>query len=243
MRPFVTCELSGRCGNQIWQIAATIATALKHNVDYLIPNTAGVDEVYIKTLPLFEPSKHIIRRVYHDNEFRYQPISFEQNMQLKGYYQAWQHCEQYLPQIIDILNLPYNKKAGIVGIHIRRGDYLQLKDKHPDLGTYYDKCMQYFMAKGFYNFKIFSDDIAWCKHNIRCMGAMIRFSENNTPLQDLIELANCEHQIIAASTFSIWAGALNRNPDKIVLRPSFFLGATHKKLYRNVYQKNWIEIK
>lgn len=244
---FVTTTLSGRLGNQLFEIAACITTALKNNCEFLIPDYVETnDEAYIKHLPKYNGEK--IRYTHIDNELKYQRINFKPDMMLRGYYQALEHTEGYLDEVIKILNLKYELNKGVVGIHIRRGDYVQLSEKHPWSKKYYQNSINYFIEKGYSHFKVYSDDIEWCKTFFKetlCSkpeSYPFEYSEGLTAVKDMGSLSGCEHMICAASTFSIWAGYLNKNPDKIITRPNFFLGGNDARLYRNVYPKNWTMI-
>lgn len=242
---FVTCELTGRLGNQCFIIAACITTAMKNNADFLIPrNVITNDELYIKHLLAFDESQHQIQHVHVDNEFKFVPIRYKPNMMLRGYYQALEHTDGYLQCAINFMQFKYQFSQDVVGIHIRRGDYVQLNIKHPWDPSYYFKAIKFFTDKGFKDFQVFSDDIAWCKEFFsEIEHANFYYSENNSAVQDLELLSGCEHMICAASTFSVWAGYLNKNTDAIITRPSFFMGGADARLYRNVYKKNWIEIR
>jgi len=66
---------------------------------------------------------------------------------------------------------------------------------------------------------VFSDDINWCKENLNELSDSLEFSEGKSEVEDLILMANCEHNILANSTFSFAASWFNRNPEKIVVTP------------------------
>ncbi len=73
-------------------------------------------------------------------------------------------------------------------------------------------------------FYVFSDDLPWCRGQFiedKFPNCIFKFSEESTDLNDLITISNCEHHIVARSTFSFAGAWLCRNPDKIVLCPPF----------------------
>lgn len=102
-----------------------------------------------------------------------------------------------------------------VGIHVRRGDYVN-NPFHWDLSEsdYYTKAMCMFVDK---KFLVFSDDVEWCK--TQEIFKDCSFATGNSELEDFNMLASCESQIIANSSFSWWAAYLNPNPDKRVIAP------------------------
>lgn len=73
-------------------------------------------------------------------------------------------------------------------------------------------------------FFIFSDDINWCKKNVRVEG-ITQYIENNfgDELQELWLMSNCKHFILAKSTFSWWGAWLSKNQNKIVIKPKDYL--------------------
>ena len=105
-----------------------------------------------------------------------------------------------------------------VSIHVRRGDYLELEHQYPNLTKtdYYTRAIALFPPDT--KFLVFSDDISWCKDYFR--GPQFTFSVADNPIHDLNNMASCQHNIIANSSFSWWGAYLNRNPHKIVICPN-----------------------
>lgn len=98
-----------------------------------------------------------------------------------------------------------------VGIHVRRGDMLLKVYKSQGHNipntTFLTHAMNYFQSDLLSNdnilFVVCSDDIKWCKHNIK--GKNVYFSENNAAETDLALLGFCNHTVMAFSSFSFWA--------------------------------------
>jgi predicted amidohydrolase YtcJ len=57
----------------------------------------------------------------------------------------------------------------------------------------------------------------------------------------LILMSKCQHQIIANSTFSWWAGYLNQNPDKIVIAPKKW-NNKYQKHYQDLLPEEWLSL-
>lgn len=102
-----------------------------------------------------------------------------------------------------------------VGVHIRRGDYVN-NPFYVDLSktSYYQEAIRRFPNE---RFLVFSDDIFWCRGYFT--GNRFDFSEGKTEIEDLNLMAACKSQIIANSSFSWWAAWLNPNPNKIIICP------------------------
>ena len=109
-----------------------------------------------------------------------------------------------------------------VGIHVRRGDYLNipLYSGICDL-PYYTRAIEYIKSKSKNpKFYIFSNDMEWCKINLPVENAV--FVEANTGINsifDMILLSSCKYNIIANSSFSWWGAWLNKNK-KAVIAPT-----------------------
>ena len=70
-------------------------------------------------------------------------------------------------------------------------------------------------------FLVFSDDIEWCKSNIKANYIeYVQYDENI----DLILMSKCDHNIISNSSFSWWAAWLNKNENKIIKYPNIWFG-------------------
>jgi hypothetical protein len=119
-----------------------------------------------------------------------------------------------------------------VSIHVRRGDYISDAATHSFHGTcsleYYQKAVQ-MMSKTVANpcFYVFSDDIEWCKRNLKFDYPMVYVEQNGIGQahKDLFLMSRCRHNIIANSTFSWWGAWLNPNRNKIVVAPRRWFSA------------------
>jgi len=240
----ITCTLNGRLGNQMYQIAATIATALKNKVPYSIPLNTLNDwfPVYFTHLPEGNLPKKITS--LHETGNAYGPIEYTGGaLKLNGYFQSYKYFEDHKEEVFEALGLYYDpdRSKGVVSIHVRRGDYLNLPD-FPVLGLYYyHLAIDYFRSKNFFTFQVFSDDMPWCKQNISSRiftNCKFQYSENRTEKQDMEYMSMCEHNIVANSTFSIWAAMLNQNPNKIVIAPMQLF----KNANKDMIPTNWIRL-
>lgn len=136
------------------------------------------------------------------------------------------------------------KETESVALHVRRGDYL----KDPLLGNicnleYYEQAILNINSKiKDAQFFVFSDDIAWCRQNLKLKNATyIDWNKGINSYIDMQLMSNCKHNIIANSSFSWWGAWLNNNNDKMIIAPKKWvnnLGSNDT----DICPKNWIKI-
>ena len=130
------------------------------------------------------------------------------------------------PNIEDACNMQWKEKiinCESVGIHIRRGDYIEWGiDLVPD--KFYRNAMKIIEEKisnkEVYYF-VFTDDAEYVKKHFADVSNM-QIVEGNTEINSYIDMqlmSLCKHNIIANSTFSFWGAFLNENPNKLVIAP------------------------
>ena len=171
------------------------------------------------------------RPTIHEKEFyRFVPNHLQRHdANFFGYWQNRKYLESVLPELKDEFRVNpglyteeyLNWKGKIlssdnsVSLHIRRGDYLT-KGHHLLPLSYYTDCLKYLMER-FDNLSIFifSDDIAWCKENIKNVEGYIDLEDYLC--LDLMRM--CTHKITANSTFSWWAGILGEKENSITFAP------------------------
>ena len=128
-------------------------------------------------------------------------------------------------------------------IHVRRGDYTNPKNIkiHGLLNLkYYEDAIEIIKKKGVQNFIVFSDDIDWCKKNLKFSKIDMIYSDSGlSQIEDLFLMSFCSSNIIANSSFSWWGAWLNQNPNKIVIAPKKWLVNDSSV---DVIPKNWIKI-
>lgn len=83
---------------------------------------------------------------------------------------------------------------------------------------YYDKATALFPGK---KFLLFSDNPEYAKGFFwkEIEDGTVKVVEGGTELEDFNQMASCEHNIIANSSFSWWAAFLNMHPNKVVVAP------------------------
>ncbi len=187
-----------------------------------------------------------------ENNCQLQQLDGQTNLltSLNGYWQSQHYFENIRAVLLEELvpvYLPafplWIDNENTVAVHIRRTDYLQ-EPRYGFIGIdYYNKAIHNIQEK-LKNpiFIFFSDDLGWCKQNFSITNCIF-FEENNWQKDhlQLYMIAQCKHQIIANSSFSWWGAWLNKNANKIVIRPAVPF-KDQSILYQDHYPADWTAI-
>lgn len=173
----------------------------------------------------------------------YQPFSCQasQRIYMDGYWQSEKYFVDIRTQLLAEINLeligefrhatafPSEKT---VAVHIRRGDYITQDSSQALSIDYVNNAMAEFGNN--HDFMFFSDDIDWCKETF--IGNNITFANNQSDLQDLKQMSQAAHNIIANSTFSWWSAWLNKNENQRVIAPQPW---TSENTHKDILPKRW----
>ena len=252
----ITCRLQGGLGNQLFQIAATYALAIR-NGDIcgfdinschtpLQGNTANTykDNIFTK---IKDVGNLKFRVSYNEPHFGYQELPYADGLILNGYFQSDKYFNDFEEEIKNLFVLDNsnalnylvsinNKNLPITSVHIRRGDYLKNQEFHkPCSLEYYKESMKLI---GDSIFIIISDDIEWVKNNIK--GENIYYSPFKNELDDLSLMVVSNNNIIANSSFSWWGAYLNPNKEKQVIVPKQWFGPLGPKDIQDLFPEKWL---
>lgn len=174
------------------------------------------------------------------------------NVCIDGYWQDYKIFDAHSEKIKDQLklkNIPdYIKKiAGTLGgnscvsIHIRRGDYLDPKNKRLRVNKkYYLRAISYIKESvASPMFYVFTDDKDYSNKIMNELGLrykLISFNEKHGDLYEMYCMSKCTSNICANSSFSWWAAYLNTNPNKKIVFPDRFWN-------KSMIPKEWKVIK
>lgn len=249
----IMSKLAGGLGNYLFQIAAGYTLAKRNNDNFAV-DFSKATRVH-KDVNTYKDN--ILRKIKDDSfeceysyiepKFSYDEIPYNKNLELRGYFQSEKYLDRKL--ILDLYSIDeksYNHISDkyfpvdkVVSLHVRRGDYLDKIDRHPPTKLSYCKdAISHFGSN--YNFYVMSDDIKWCKENLK--GNNIRFIEHEPDYIDLWLMGLCEHNIITNSSFSWWGSWLNRYEDKIVIAPKQWFGRAKHLDPKDLYCDNWTVI-
>ena len=133
------------------------------------------------------------------------------------------------------------KNSNSVSLHVRRGNYLNLKNFNVLDINYYMKAVEY-IRKNVEKptFYIFSDDLEWCKNSLGFLDNCIFVDSTKTEIDDLKLMSFCKHNIIANSSFSWWGAWLNQNCKKTVIAPKGWL--LNDPGSSNVILSDWVKM-
>lgn len=250
---YVTCDLGGRLGNQLFMIAHAYSKSLQYNRKFYIPRKSNAGHCGIEAyIPNIYKKFDIIDTIPKDGIYNpSNPSEVNGPIIYAGYYQGEKYFEKYSETIKSLFSCPSEymdevykkypqlKTSRVTSIHVRRGDYLHYKDVHPVLSKEYVKFAMGLVPETDYYF-VASDDMDWCKQNI--MGNNVIFVENCQPHEQLWIMQLCHNFIIANSTFSWWGAYLSYSKNKRVLAPSIWFAPQTIHKGTDLYCNNWEKI-
>lgn len=237
----------GRLGNHMFHYASTIGVAHRnnyscefnfehkrcviHNIFQLTKKSFNKELLPKQTWR--EPSFHCSDKILQSPD----------NVALTGNLQCFKYFEtcfdiirnefrfnQSIEKSVHSITLPHD----YISVHVRRTDYLQ-HDRYVHLNIdWYRKAMSYFPNE---NFIIFSDDLKWCKSNLK--GNNIYYSPFLSSVEDMYAMTIGKGNIIANSTFSWWSAFLNKSSQVICPKKWFTIPQLDEN---NLILENWITI-
>ena len=272
----ITVKYWGGTGNVLFQISAAIYYSNKLNRPFLLneypgfPNlknysakSIGLDEeTYMKSL-----CEHSESNISKNVEF-----PENKNVLLTGFFQDYRICDEYKEYLVDVIGLsairknvipiisqPVFQSRGLfrhihstspteitISLHVRRGDYENLRCYFILLDEYYYKnAISYLISKLRGKYKRVNILCFYEKKSYESANRIIRSLEQDkellqfpieyyhfnqiigdqpdttiTDIEEMAIMSHCNHHIIANSTYSWWSAYINDNPDKIVCYPN-----------------------
>ncbi|XP_037372820.1 galactoside 2-alpha-L-fucosyltransferase SEC1-like [Talpa occidentalis] len=234
-----TINSRGRLGNQMGQYATLYALAKTNGRPAFIPA-----QMHRTLAPIFRISLPVLHdatassipwRNYHLNDWMEEQYRHIQGdyVRLTGYPCSWtfyhhlrdeilreftlhDHVREEAQRFLRGLRVNGSRPSTFVGVHVRRGDYVQVmprvwKGVVADPG-YLRRALAWFRAR--YRAAVFvvsSDDMPWCRRNIdRSLRDVVLAGSGRqgSPARDFALLTQCNHSVITVGTFGIWAAYL-----------------------------------
>ena len=132
-----------------------------------------------------------------------------------------------------------------ISIHIRRGDYINNPTANAHHGvldiSYYNEAIR--MMDSMYtnpHYFIFSEDVEWCKENIKVKGEVTIVGSECNDVKDsghLYLMTKCENHVLANSSFSWWGAFLAKSKSVIGPKKGLATGSGS-----DIMLKEWIKI-
>lgn len=264
----ISTKLYGRIGNQMFQIATAWAYAQDKGLEFILPNSTlntkewpfywtGNNDLGFKRIMDFEGIP--LEIIYKDLKPGYHPIphytdfigpGFFNLITFDGYWQSYKYFDKYKSELIKLFKFDDQGKSDkmndYVAIHVRRGDYVQHAEKFPPITPeYINSAIELFNGYHRYKFMVFSDDIHWCRENIKSEeeGNEICYYDNSgDDIADQKAMGQCAGFIISNSTYSWWPAYLSEK-NKIVIAPKLWYGQGNAHIAHNdLLPDNWITI-
>lgn len=204
-----------------------------HPLEYLL----GVPKLGQNITPLYQ--KVGAYTIYEEKT----PFEFtanlptQTNLYVRGFWQNYRYVTKILPFFRKIVSsfgfsapakqmLDKISKHQSVAIHVRRGDYLKLGGFEVLDESYYQTAIS--LIKNQIpnpHFYIFTEDQAWANKHLAIKQATY-VTSSQSDLEDLLIMAQCQHHIIANSTYSWWGSQLSASKG-ITVAPKNWTGQTN----------------
>lgn len=250
---------NGRCANQILQLCVTIAHALDTNREFIFPHWE-----YSRWMEKELPEGEIEVQTKYTFPFHYEAIPhmrgstdlFGHGQSYKYFQHRWKEIKPYLTLKEEYREYIYKKyrrylERNTCALHVRRTDYCRPEniEYHGLMGLdYYEKAATALYGNNLKDvlFIICSDDLGWCKENLKFPNML--FVEEEENIIDLNLMAQCNDFIIPNSSFSLcpaYFKTMNRwgaAPEPRVVAPKEWFQPKANLNYKDVYMPNWIQL-
>ena len=248
----VYVKLCGGLGNQLFQIANGYAYSLRYNKNFYVSKTwPGInserpsywDSMLSSIQPYLKDISEFKGTLYKEPTWEYREIPYiEGDVIFEGYFQCDKYFEDYsedIRKLFDIYpSVPKNSLEHKVAVHIRRGDYLKNPLFHTILQKdYYEKGKSIIQDKIIDpEYIYFSEDIKWVKETFKTDAVICGMSD----IEEFQLMMNCNHFILANSSFSWWASWFAKS--KLIVSPSQWFGPQFGGSWNSIYRKDFIII-
>eukprot|EP00759_Apiculatamorpha_spiralis_P058898 PhF_6_TR9476/c0_g1_i1/m.14792 len=260
----VTVPIVGGLGNQMFLIACGLATAARNGVSLHVPRVPESDSCFeprpvywdtmfrnIPTVTSIVPEGEVLPELVNPKPLILADKS--KHYVLRGFFQSHLYFQDMSSSILPALvpddvhrkaieekqRLCSDFKKAVVGIHVRRGDYLKLTETFEVLSPqeYYIDALETLYGPLLFNRNIskglhviiFSEDKPFAlvmkgmiqsKYGIQCV-----VSDIAEDYVEMVTMSKCDDLIIANSSFSWWGAYLQDSPSGRVVAPSkWFVG-------------------
>ncbi len=193
----------------------------------------------------------------YSETYSYDPSVYQRgNRYYEGFWQSADYFADAKVEIARVFAHPepneYNRRmieeikaAGSVGIHVRRGDYLN-EPAYRDIcdENYYMKAIREILSdQKTHTFYVFSNDKQWCVEHLAPLvkESRIVFLDGNKGKDscwDMFLMTYCHDLIIANSSFSWWGAFLNNRNGRVIAPDPW----VNREGAKDIYCPHWIRI-
>ena len=249
---FVTVTLQGGLGNQMFQIATAMAYAEKTNKKFIM-NTNVSELIGLSTRKTYWNKIHVEHDLkidtYNWKEIKEANFAFNElhvepgNVKLTGYFQSARYFsnqrDAIIRKFVQVEALD-NIMKDTVSVHIRRTDYIGLNFYAELNEKYYQSAIQYIQSSRSLTLVVFSDDLDWVKKSGWFNEYKVQYCDVVGDFEQLIAMSQCEHHVMANSSYSWWAVYLGNQTGITVAPKQWFLDSNINT--NDLYLPNWIEM-
>lgn len=246
--------LSGGLGNQMFQIANGYAYALKHQMDFAVnfqlancPNQGNKASFYRDNFFKKIPGTDLVpKQVYKEPRFRFCEIPvLNGDCLFQGYFQSEKYFDGFQEEVKNLFEFPDEAKDNVekfleglkkpvLGIHVRRGDYVKFQNVHAKCGNSY-----YSQASGligdYGSSVVCTDDWKGVIEELKFSKAVPSPFQNE--LEDMYFLSRCDSLVLCNSSFSWWGSFLGNASKNIVPRKWFNCYPFQE--YKDIFREGW----
>lgn len=265
----ISVELQGGLGNQLFGWAAGFALSKKLKLDLTLNTSNLIARRYeldaftlSEKIKLSNAKESRVRRMnLTDTSFEEKSFQYDKRFEdisrpkrLTGYFQSWKYFDDYKSDIRALLNLRQESNDlrllsettttyQVLGVHIRRGDYVGLENYHGlTSSTYFKNAVQTIRnLSGFEKIMVFSDDIVVARDVFPEGDYYISSQDLDSSPETLILMSRCQSFIGSNSSFSWWAGYIGSNHSGNCIFPRPWFTKTSMDS-RDLLPPNWITL-
>lgn len=210
----------------------------------------------VNKLPLLRYFNYI---TINEKDFAINNLPLNRNIYLKG---IWQNSKLFV-EFNDLLKneillknelssdnnrfLQKIRSTNSIALHIRRGDLINrpnaIRDQPYSSDEYYQEGIK-IIGKKIRNtvLYIFSDDIKWVENSLKFDQPTVYINSDGPDFEHFYLMSQCNHNIIANSTYSWWAAWLNTNDNKIIISPKWWYRDSKHNNSIIWIPNNWISL-
>ncbi|CAG5128535.1 unnamed protein product [Candidula unifasciata] len=222
----------GRLGNQMFTYASLLGIARAQNRRFVVSPGSDLQNTFklLHVAQMQDSGGWQVVREKHAYAFDTRLLNLtKENISIGGYLQSYKYFKDYADEVrqeflfsdsianeayLIVHNLISERKGNLfVGVHIRRGDFLN--GGNPKLGygvpekSYFLKAFKWMQSK-FPNrnitYLVASDDLNWCNDNLKSDNVLAL--PNAPPAIHMAILSSCDHVIMSGGTYGWWSSFL-----------------------------------